>query len=445
MCEECNLPEIKFDEKSLNAIVDKEGNKLDDLKTPEENELAADMICQKVREFTQDDNVSLHVSIAGGRKTMGFYAGYALSLYGRLQDQLSHVLVSEKPSSFTDMAFKFFDTGRNCLPYVELKASPAKLLQGHNVFGSDDIAQGAYEMLGLLVESYPKLCSVLDFTNIEVLHIDCTFSSRLPNQNLVQPVLDFLANCGSGHRKARHVKYANYVTWGNDKASIRAKAYGKFEEVKNQMAKMQSLANKGDARSKSVYFAMNKAFAFAESLVRFEARITKTYLSKNGYPTNLWDLINYQKANPTLIKSLWDIAFNPVFNTLKGEHMAFKNDFDIEQLLREKLKTITSTGRISYTKANNAMAFYRTIRDKGFKQLHQEMQNGILAERTFYHNIKLLTDCGISRSHLQNLHESDKAKIVPFVRMVEINFNEQTPADFIEPVSKYAHYFQQAA
>ena len=80
------------------------------------------------------------------------------------------------PSSFTDMAFKFFDTGRNCLPYVELKASPAKLLQGHNVFGSDDIAQGAYEMLGLLVESYPKLCSVLDFTNIEVLHIDCTFS-----------------------------------------------------------------------------------------------------------------------------------------------------------------------------------------------------------------------------------------------------------------------------
>jgi len=36
----------------------------------------------------------LHVSIAGGRKTMGFYAGYALSLYGREQDQLSHVLVS---------------------------------------------------------------------------------------------------------------------------------------------------------------------------------------------------------------------------------------------------------------------------------------------------------------------------------------------------------------
>jgi CRISPR-associated protein (TIGR02584 family) len=40
--------------------------------------------------------VSLHVSIAGGRKTMGFYAGYALSLYGRAQDRMSHVLVDEK-------------------------------------------------------------------------------------------------------------------------------------------------------------------------------------------------------------------------------------------------------------------------------------------------------------------------------------------------------------
>lgn len=151
-------------------------------------------------------------------------------------------------------------------------------------------------------------------------------------------------------------------------------------------------------------------------------------------------MINYQKANPTLIKSLWDIAFNPVFNTLKGEHMAFKNDFDIEQLLREKLKTITSTGRISYTKANNAMAFYRTIRDKGFKQLHQEMQNGILAERTFYHNIKLLTDCGISRSHLQNLH-AERSNVVPFVKLVEIKFDEQAPKDFVPPVSQYQHLF----
>ena len=129
MCEEYNLPEIKFDEKSLNAIVDKEGNKLDDLKTPEENELAADMICQKVREFTQDDNVSLHVSIAGGRKTMGVYAGYALSLYGRLQDQLSHVLVSEKYETLQGFYYPALKKGQNII-----KKTHKKTEQGHDVY-----------------------------------------------------------------------------------------------------------------------------------------------------------------------------------------------------------------------------------------------------------------------------------------------------------------------
>ena len=32
----------------------------------------------------------MHVSIAGGRKTRGFLAGYTLSLLGRPQDRLSH-------------------------------------------------------------------------------------------------------------------------------------------------------------------------------------------------------------------------------------------------------------------------------------------------------------------------------------------------------------------
>ena len=54
----------------------------------------ADFITEQVRQITADPAASLHVSIAGGRKTMGFYAGYALSLFGRAQDQLSHVLVS---------------------------------------------------------------------------------------------------------------------------------------------------------------------------------------------------------------------------------------------------------------------------------------------------------------------------------------------------------------
>lgn len=88
------LSHTKFDETSL-AVISHHSGQLSDLKTPEDNEDAANIICQLIRDLTSQADVSLHVSIAGGRKTMGFYAGYALSLYGRAQDRMSHVLVEE--------------------------------------------------------------------------------------------------------------------------------------------------------------------------------------------------------------------------------------------------------------------------------------------------------------------------------------------------------------
>lgn len=90
------LSHIKFVDSHLHIIKNAELQALSDLKTPEDNECAANAICEKVRQFTADEQITLHVSIAGGRKTMGFYAGYALSLYGRAQDRMSHVLVSSE-------------------------------------------------------------------------------------------------------------------------------------------------------------------------------------------------------------------------------------------------------------------------------------------------------------------------------------------------------------
>ena len=37
-------------------------------------------------------------------------------------------------SDFTDMAAKFYTNTMNTVPYIEIKASPLKLLQGHNVY-----------------------------------------------------------------------------------------------------------------------------------------------------------------------------------------------------------------------------------------------------------------------------------------------------------------------
>jgi hypothetical protein len=104
LCKDYGLVDIQFSADNIYVIPDKNGVLLDDIRTPEENEAAADFITQKVNELTRDDNSALHVSIAGGRKTMGYYLGYALSLYGRIQDRLSHVLVTDRYESLP----KFF-------------------------------------------------------------------------------------------------------------------------------------------------------------------------------------------------------------------------------------------------------------------------------------------------------------------------------------------------
>lgn len=93
--EDYGLPPIAFTPEHIHVLRDAEGQPLDDIRTQADNTLAADFITETLRQLTEDPDSELHVSIAGGRKTMGYYLGYALSLYGRPQDRLSHVLVSD--------------------------------------------------------------------------------------------------------------------------------------------------------------------------------------------------------------------------------------------------------------------------------------------------------------------------------------------------------------
>jgi CRISPR-associated protein (TIGR02584 family) len=82
-----------------------DGEPLSDILTEADNIAAADAIAETIRELTADASAALHVSIAGGRKTMGIFAGFALSLFGRPQDRLSHVLVPEQFQSHPEFFF----------------------------------------------------------------------------------------------------------------------------------------------------------------------------------------------------------------------------------------------------------------------------------------------------------------------------------------------------
>lgn len=151
-----DLPEIAFPVENIHVLRDAAGAPLDDIRTQAQNTLAADFIMDKVRELTQEPSNALHVSIAGGRKTMGYYLGYALSLYGRPQDRLSHVLVSDPYETNRDFYYPTpYDHPIHCkregkevtvdarnarveladIPFVRLREGlPARLREGRAAF-----------------------------------------------------------------------------------------------------------------------------------------------------------------------------------------------------------------------------------------------------------------------------------------------------------------------
>lgn len=96
LCDEYQLPLPHFTEQLIKVIPDANGQEVADARTPEDQEALADFIVKQVAELTKDEQCRIHASIAGGRKTMTFFLGYAMSIFAREHDRLSHVLVSEQ-------------------------------------------------------------------------------------------------------------------------------------------------------------------------------------------------------------------------------------------------------------------------------------------------------------------------------------------------------------
>ncbi|MCK7629356.1 CRISPR-associated ring nuclease Csm6 [Shewanella putrefaciens] len=83
-----------FNDNHIWVIEDSVGRPAFDAKNAQEQIAMADFITRKVYALTSRDDVAVHASVSGGRKTMAFYLGYAMSLLGRKQDELSHVFVN---------------------------------------------------------------------------------------------------------------------------------------------------------------------------------------------------------------------------------------------------------------------------------------------------------------------------------------------------------------
>lgn len=113
-----------FATERLNVVVFTDGNgrPLQDIRTTEDNECVGDFITSFIERLSRRRDVRLHCSLAGGRKTMGFYLGMALSLFGRPWDKLYHVLVQPELESRPD--FYYPVPGSTYIDAVQLAELP---------------------------------------------------------------------------------------------------------------------------------------------------------------------------------------------------------------------------------------------------------------------------------------------------------------------------------
>lgn len=338
------------------------------------------------------------------------------------------------PTHYTGMAMKvFFDASYE--PYVQIKASPAKLLQGHNVFGSDDIEQGADEMIGFLHMAYPVLTRMLDWERAWVSHIDVTYSAKLSDQTTAKKILDFLANVSSGQTRLSNKRFDSSVYWGGQTSRlVNHKCYLKHDEFLSQFEELKQLAKKNDKAAQRVVDVMSdsRLINWTVGLLRFESRLKKRWLERNGVPTNLYELIAFQKANPDLLQTLWTKATHSIFDAMRGQTVKLINDESVLEAISNSPVVVTNSGKVSQTRIRNIYSTYCLVREHGLEKLAE-----MLPKPTFYRHLSELCECGFSKAFLQNLHDNKAKNVIPFMKLVEIDFSQQLPEWYEPPVSQF--------
>ena len=153
---------------------------------------------------------------------------------GNVKTQVLHHVWSKIPTSQNAMSFKLFHEGF-IHPYVELKCSPAKIMQGHNVYGTDWIEQGALEMLGFLSEVQPTLYSMLAISETEVKQLDATYSFRFRDDKEAEKVLALMRNVSTQHirKSTKDATFKNTLYFGSERCKRYArKVYVKSNEFR---------------------------------------------------------------------------------------------------------------------------------------------------------------------------------------------------------------------
>lgn len=340
-------------------------------------------------------------------------------------------------SSNSTLSFKIYSGGLNYWPHIELKASPAKLLQSHNVYGSCDVEKCIFALIQAFNTGMPSLTTMVDWHLAEIKHIDVTFTAQMENNSQGRQAIAALKNISSGQTRSSKNSHATTCYFGvnsQGKKSSRhkqLKIYLKGAELEHQINELLQKVKKSNSplyKKQLEIMQSNEVRAFAENALRFEASILSRMFQRLGIPRLVSEFIDYAKNyKGCLIEALWVEAFKDVFTALGNENMTVFDDEEILNKLKIEFgKVSEKTGNTSYAKANRLFRFYRSFKNEGYEEIKRTT-----AKNTFHDNMRQLCTV-VSKAHLQNL-KGIASNVVPMLRVINVDFSKQHPASYVEP------------
>jgi II/X family phage/plasmid replication protein len=335
-------------------------------------------------------------------------------------------------TGISGIAVGFFPHGNgfNLWPHVRIKASNAKILQGHNVFGSEDPTQGIYQMMADLSQAFPNIYAHIDREAAEVKYVDVTYSAYVREFFRRRIYTLFNAMASSNQKVNRN---DDYLQLGQGSERSRAKIYYKFQEL---LADLKNAIRSRDKHRVAI-LSDKRLQDWTLDLTRFEATIGPRKFQALGIPTLLSEYVKFDRwflavHGRPLSQYLWELVFNPFFAQLEGHTMKNVNDDDIRLRIDAKFIVVKENGKICKRKAKAIFDTYCEIKREGYRFLCKS------DSKTFFRNVKHLEEAGISRAFLKTLDPMlPNENVIPFVQIIKIDFSKQRPDWFVEPVCGY--------
>jgi II/X family phage/plasmid replication protein len=341
-------------------------------------------------------------------------------------------------SSNSTLSFKIFKGDRNYFPFIEIKASPAKLLQGHNVYGSDDVKLCSDALLYSFVHAFPQSLELVDYPLATIKQIDCTYTAHVKNEFTAKQLIELLKNVSHGHLRTSNKSYHSSVMWNAGSSHVVREVYLKEFEVQHQIKNLEKRIKKGDKLAAHQIEKLKNpdVMAFMRNAVRFEAKIKNRKLQSMGVPTLLTKFIEYNEtmklSGKNMIAELWKHNFNDIFATFEGLSMNIYDDNkilnELKGLYHKELKASPiGEPRYSYAKANRIFGMFRRIKNEGFNEVKETTDKSTFS--------RLLSDLSVVVPKIALMNcDSHTSNIIPLVQVINIDFDNQVPSSYQEPL-----------